>query len=264
MAPLPNRPKIRPLRSRPGDTLARAIERRASIRSNPLVEVEAPGIESPSFQADSFLPPSPLQGVPLPKFTPTEYEGIGRLFNEDSQSESEAPSWMNGINVGSQQNNRPVVDIDSTSTKKNSKGVVQPIAGDAPKYSSFRYASAAGAADSEGTKRHAGMDWFAKVGTPVKSPVAGKIIEVKRSKGSGGKVFGGVVKVQGKDGKIFVFRHVDPTGLKVNQQVKAGFHIASVGKWDDGSPHAHIEIWKGLGDYKLSNMIDPYKYFGGK
>jgi murein DD-endopeptidase MepM/ murein hydrolase activator NlpD len=94
------------------------------------------------------------------------------------------------------------------------------------------------------------------------SPVSGRIVEVKRSKTNSGQVFGGVVKIIDRGGRVFVFRHVDPRKLKVGQRVDAGSLIASVTPWRDGSPHAHIEVWKTLkGGYRFENMIDPALLF---
>jgi hypothetical protein len=36
--------------------------------------------------------------------------------------------------------------------------------------------------------------------------------------------------------------------------------VATVTNWRDGSPHAHIEVWRTLqGDYE--NMLDPMRFF---
>jgi murein DD-endopeptidase MepM/ murein hydrolase activator NlpD len=116
-----------------------------------------------------------------------------------------------------------------------------------------------GAPDADGHKIHAGKDWFAPVGSPVVSPEGGKIIEVKRNNATTGKVFGGTVKVQNKDGRVYVFRHVTPAkGLEVGQRVDGGTLIAGVAPWKGGGEHAHIEVWKtATGGYNASNMIDP-------
>ena len=48
---------------------------------------------------------------------------------------------------------------------------------------------------------------------PVRSPIEGTIVEVKASRGNTGQIFGGTVKVRGEDGRVWVFRHVDPKGV---------------------------------------------------
>ena len=90
------------------------------------------------------------------------------------------------------------------------------------------------------------------------SPEAGTIVEVKQSRGNSGQIYGGVVKVQNADGRVYVFRHVDPSNVEVGQQVRGGARIAGVSAWTGGSEHAHIEVWKTLeGGYNVSNMLDP-------
>ena len=117
---------------------------------------------------------------------------------------------------------------------------------------------AEGAPGAEGNM-HAGYDLFAKAGAPVRSPIEGTIVEVKASRGNTGQIFGGTVKVQGADGRVWVFRHVDPAGVVEGGKVTAGQQIASVTEWTGGTHHAHIELWKTLeGGYNVSNMEDPY------
>jgi hypothetical protein len=105
---------------------------------------------------------------------------------------------------------------------------------------------------------HAGYDLFALGGSTVRAPSAGTVIEVKASRGSSGQLFGGTVKVQCDDGRVWVFRHVDPAPLNKGMRVPAGYEIATVTPWDDGPPHAHVELWKKLeGGYVITNMEDP-------
>ena len=131
--------------------------------------------------------------------------------------------------------------------------------------SEFAMADAEGAPDAQGHRQHAGKDWFSDPGSPVYAPWAGKIVEVKSSRGNSGQVFGGVVKIQAPSGQVFVARHVDPSGVKVGQKVKAGQAVAGVTDWTGGKSHAHIEIWKSLqGGYRLENMLDPVAVFSGR
>ena len=124
--------------------------------------------------------------------------------------------------------------------------------------SEFDVQDAEGAPGAEGNL-HAGYDLFAKAGAPVRSPIEGTIVEVKASRGNSGQIFGGTVKVQGADGRVWVFRHVDPKDVVEGGKVTAGQEIASVTEWTGGTHHAHIELWKTLdGGYNVSNMDDPY------
>jgi len=130
--------------------------------------------------------------------------------------------------------------------------------------SEFASPDAEGAPAANGTRYHAAKDWFAPAGSAVFAPMDGMIVEVKPSVGTSGQVYGGVVKVQGADGRVFVFRHVNPRDFKVGQRVRAGAQIATVSPWTGGSPHSHIELWQTLeGGYVFENLRDPMSVFGG-
>ena len=143
----------------------------------------------------------------------------------------------------------------------SSTGLVKPVDFKLTAGSSFAVPDTEGAPANNGTKFHAAKDWFAPAGTAVRSPVDGKIVEVRASVGNSGQIFGGVVKVQANDGKVWVFRHVDPGNVRVGQRVDAGDRIAKVTNWTGGSDHTHVELWKTFsGGYDYENMIDPMKY----
>ena len=127
--------------------------------------------------------------------------------------------------------------------------------------SEFSMVDAEGAPDAGGTAHHAAYDLFGKPGAPVRSPIAGEVVEVKASRGNSGQIFGGVVKVRGADGKVWVFRHVDPKDVVEGGRVEAGQQIAGVSPWTGGTPHVHIELWKTFdGGYHYENLEDPYPY----
>jgi peptidoglycan hydrolase-like protein with peptidoglycan-binding domain len=140
----------------------------------------------------------------------------------------------------------------------SSGGVHRPIDARLTPNSEFALVDAEGAPDARGVRHHAGKDWFAPGGAPVRSPIAGTIVEVRASRGNTGQVFGGTVKIQGADGRVWVFRHVDPQGVSVGQRVNAGQTVATITDWRSGPDHAHIELWRTLGGgYRFENMIDP-------
>jgi cell wall-associated NlpC family hydrolase/murein DD-endopeptidase MepM/ murein hydrolase activator NlpD len=161
----------------------------------------------------------------------------------------------------------PVAEAVAPAVAPPSGGPVAPVApedmantneGGKLHASEFDVADAEGAPGPEGNL-HAGYDLFAKAGAPVRSPIEGTVVEVKASRGNTGQVFGGTVKVQGADGRVWVFRHVDPKGVVEGAKVTAGQEIASVTDWAGGAHHAHIELWKTFeGGYNVSNMDDPY------
>ena len=144
-------------------------------------------------------------------------------------------------------------------TVRNGK-LVKPLKSKLTSSSEFNVPDAEGAPSNNGQSYHAGKDWFAPAGTAVMSPISGKVVEVKPSVGNSGQVFGGVVKVQGSNGRVWVFRHIDPAKIKVGQRVDAGDRIAKITNWTGGGDHAHIEHWKTLsGGYDFENMLDPMK-----
>jgi murein DD-endopeptidase MepM/ murein hydrolase activator NlpD len=131
--------------------------------------------------------------------------------------------------------------------------------------SEFASPDAEGAPSARGGRYHAAKDWFAPARSAVRSPWAGRVVEVKASRGNSGQVFGGTVKIQRADGVVFVARHVDPRRVRVGQRIGRGQVVAGVSPWTGGSPHAHIEVWRTLGGgYRFENMIDPATVFGGR
>jgi murein DD-endopeptidase MepM/ murein hydrolase activator NlpD len=131
--------------------------------------------------------------------------------------------------------------------------------------SEFAVSDAEGAPSTNGGRYHAGKDWFAPARAAVRSPWAGRVVEVRASRGNSGQVFGGTVKIQRADGVVFVARHVDPRRVRVGQRIGRGQVVAGVSPWTGGSPHAHIEVWRTLGGgYRFENMIDPATVFGGR
>ncbi len=127
--------------------------------------------------------------------------------------------------------------------------------------SEFRMRDAEGAPDPDGSRYHAAYDLFAKQDSPIRAPEGGTIVEVRPSRGTSGQIFGGTVKVQTPEGRVWVFRHVTPGSLSEGSKVTAGQEIAKVSPWRDGPEHTHIELWKTFkGGYNVSNMQDPFPY----
>ena len=140
-------------------------------------------------------------------------------------------------------------------------GVVLPLKPPLPRFSEFQLVEDEGAPDATGVKHHAGLDWFAPAGAVVRAPVAGRIIEAKPSTKTSGQIFGGTVKIEAADRKVWIFRHVVPS-LPVGDTVRAGQPVAAVSQWDDGPEHAHIEIrLTNEGGHRFENMLDPLPFF---
>ncbi len=142
-------------------------------------------------------------------------------------------------------------------------GIVRPLSSSPGFSSEFSLADGEGAPDRNGVKHHAGKDWFAPGRSPVRAPVAGKIIQALVRPTTTGQVFGGCVKIESARGKrVWVFRHCDPVKIREGQKVQAGQVVARVTPWRDGAPHAHIEVWKSKdADYRFEFMEDPMSFF---
>lgn len=125
-----------------------------------------------------------------------------------------------------------------------------------------------GYSDPEGQNgHHLAHDWMAKPLTPIASPVNGTVFRVKNDPNPGhqasGQVFGGSVYIQGNDGKVWVFRHVETPEkfLRAGQRVRAGQEIGLVKPWA-GPTHTHVELYApGPYEYTSQRALDPYKYF---
>jgi murein DD-endopeptidase MepM/ murein hydrolase activator NlpD len=93
-------------------------------------------------------------------------------------------------------------------------------------------------APREGARQHMGNDVFAKKGTPVIAPVAGRV--EWRSGAVGGIAF----YLHGVDGVTYYGAHLDGQVAKAGQ-VKAGQQIGTVGNTGNakgGASHLHFEI----------------------
>lgn len=90
-----------------------------------------------------------------------------------------------------------------------------------------------------GNRLHMGNDVFAARGTPVVAPVGGRI-EI-RNGGLGGLAF----FLHGTDGVRYYGAHLDRLEVQMNQQVKAGQRLGTVGNTGNAKStpaHLHFEI----------------------
>jgi murein DD-endopeptidase MepM/ murein hydrolase activator NlpD len=87
-------------------------------------------------------------------------------------------------------------------------------------------------------RAHQGIDIAAPIGTPIRAPLAGTVIESGPASG-----FGMWVQVQHDDGTITTYGHINRSLVSVGQEVAAGEVIAEVGnRGRSTGPHLHIEV----------------------
>ena len=97
-------------------------------------------------------------------------------------------------------------------------------------------------------RAHQGIDIAAPIGTPIRAPLAGTVIESGPASG-----FGMWVQVQHDDGTITTYGHINRSLVSVGQEVAAGEVIAEVGnRGRSTGPHLHIEV-----ETPSGNKINP-------
>jgi murein DD-endopeptidase MepM/ murein hydrolase activator NlpD len=85
---------------------------------------------------------------------------------------------------------------------------------------------------------HQGIDIAAPIGTPIRVPLAGTVIDSGPASG-----FGMWVRVRHADGTITVYGHINRSLVREGQKVEAGQVIAEVGnRGQSTGPHLHIEV----------------------
>ncbi|MHA6781809.1 M23 family metallopeptidase [Pseudonocardia saturnea] len=86
--------------------------------------------------------------------------------------------------------------------------------------------------------QHKGLDVAAPIGTPIRAPLDGTVIDSGPASG-----FGLWVRVRHSDGTITLYGHIDRTLVEVGQRVSAGEVIAEVGnRGQSTGPHLHFEV----------------------
>jgi murein DD-endopeptidase MepM/ murein hydrolase activator NlpD len=86
--------------------------------------------------------------------------------------------------------------------------------------------------------RHQGLDIAAPIGTPIRVPFGGTVIDSGPASG-----FGLWVRVRHGDGTVTTYGHINRSFVNKGQQVTAGQKIAEVGnRGHSTGPHLHIEV----------------------
>ncbi|GAA3164482.1 hypothetical protein GCM10010531_15930 [Blastococcus jejuensis] len=85
---------------------------------------------------------------------------------------------------------------------------------------------------------HYGIDIAAPTGTPIYSPMAGRVVRAGPATG-----FGLAVYIQHDDGSVTVYGHINDYFVTAGQRVSAGEVIAEVGnRGQSTGPHLHFEV----------------------
>jgi len=100
------------------------------------------------------------------------------------------------------------------------------------------------ASGRSGGRLHNGIDFYARVGTPIIASRSGRVIAAKRNFGMGNYVI-----IRHRGNITTVYGHLNKIYVKKNQSVRQGKVIGSVGKtgnarFRDIKPHLHFEIRK--------------------
>ena len=86
--------------------------------------------------------------------------------------------------------------------------------------------------------RHEGLDIAAPIGTPIRVPMPGTVVDSGPASG-----FGLWVRVRHGDGTVTTYGHVNRSFVTTGEQVSAGQEIAEVGnRGHSTGPHLHIEV----------------------
>jgi murein DD-endopeptidase MepM/ murein hydrolase activator NlpD len=86
--------------------------------------------------------------------------------------------------------------------------------------------------------RHQGLDIAAPIGTPIRVPFGGTVIDSGAASG-----FGLWVRVRHDDGTVTTYGHVNRSFVRTGEQVEAGQKIAEVGnRGRSTGPHLHMEV----------------------
>lgn len=89
---------------------------------------------------------------------------------------------------------------------------------------------------------HRGVDFGARLGTPVLAPAAGLVVAATRQY-EGGPNYGTVVVLDHGDGWQTLFAHLDSFDVRVGQRIEVGDRIASVGRTGKVTgAHLHFEM----------------------
>jgi murein DD-endopeptidase MepM/ murein hydrolase activator NlpD len=105
---------------------------------------------------------------------------------------------------------------------------------------------------------HGGVDIAAPIGTPVYAATSGTVRRAGTATG-----FGYAVYIEGDDGAVTVYGHVNRYFVDVGERVSAGEQIAEVGnRGQSTGPHLHFEVHPGGRLY--GGHVDPVRWLNAR
>jgi murein DD-endopeptidase MepM/ murein hydrolase activator NlpD len=112
----------------------------------------------------------------------------------------------------------------------------------------YRLTAHFGQAGGRWARNHTGLDFAAPLGTPVRSVLAGEVIQAAYE-----GAYGRQVKVRHADGTVTSYSHMSEFAVSVGDTVAAGDKVGAIGVTGNTTgPHLHFEVLLG-GD----NQVDP-------
>ncbi len=108
------------------------------------------------------------------------------------------------------------------------------------------------------SQQHGGIDYAAPTGTPIYSPISGKVVLAKSTANENG--YGNNIVILDKNGIGHRFGHMNKLIHKVGDIINVGDYVGPVGSTGYSTgPHLHYGVVQGP-SYLESNAINPYNY----
>jgi murein DD-endopeptidase MepM/ murein hydrolase activator NlpD len=110
----------------------------------------------------------------------------------------------------------------------------------------YRLTAHFGQGGTRWARNHTGLDFAAPLGTPVRSVMAGEVIQAAYA-----GAYGRQVKVRHADGTVTSYSHMSEFDVSVGDMVTAGEQVGAIGMTGNTTgPHVHFEVLRG-GDVQI-------------